>query len=122
MSNHHWIGVDLDGTLAQYEKWIGADKIGEPIPEMLERVRGWLLKGVRVRIMTARVYAPFDDARRQRDAAEATIAIQDWCIKHLGAVLPVTCVKDNRMLEWWDDRAVQVIKNTGRRADQEQSK
>jgi len=113
-----WIGVDLDGTLAVYEKWQGPDKIGEPIPKMVDRVRGWLQDGRAVRIVTARVWAPVDDASRQRDAATATIAIQDWCLAHIGVILPVTCSKDYGMIEMWDDRSIQVIPNTGERADQ----
>jgi len=27
-----WVGVDLDGTLAHYDGWKGADHIGEPGP------------------------------------------------------------------------------------------
>ena len=38
---------------------------------------------------------------------------------HFGVVLPVTNVKDWHMLELWDDRAVQVEPNTGRRVDGE---
>ena len=33
----------------------------------------------------------------------------------LGVTLAVTCVKDYGMVELWDDRAVQVVMNTGRR-------
>ncbi len=36
-SNSGWIGVDLDGTLAHYEGWNGANHIGEPLAPMLER-------------------------------------------------------------------------------------
>jgi hypothetical protein len=118
MSGHYngWIGVDLDGTLAIYNGWRGPDVIGEPIPDMVERVKGWLAEGRAVRILTARVWAPNDDADRQRDAALALLCIQSWCSQHLGQVLPVTCVKDYGMIELWDDRAVQVIPNTGERA------
>ena len=34
-----WIGVDLDGTLAMYDGWVGVSHIGEPVPAMLQRVR-----------------------------------------------------------------------------------
>jgi hypothetical protein len=40
-------------------------------------------------------------------------AIQDWTQKHLGQRLRVTCSKDIMMIELWDDRAIQVIANTG---------
>src|SRR5689334_17837012 len=108
-----WIGVDLDGTLAEYSHWQGATHIGAPIPAMVERVKQWLAQGKEVRIMTARVYADVYDANRQRDAAQALLAIQDCCKKHFGKELPVTCTKDFSMIELWDDRAVQVEANTG---------
>jgi hypothetical protein len=34
-----WIGVDLDGTLAQYGEFKGRDHIGEPIAPMLDKVK-----------------------------------------------------------------------------------
>ena len=104
-----WIGVDLDGTLAEYGGWKGAAHIGTPIPKMLERVRLWLAEGQEVRIFTARVHGP--------DGEEARKHIQDWLLKHLGAVIPVTNQKDYGMVELWDDRAIQVRINTGERAD-----
>lgn len=104
MSISGWIGVDLDGTLAVYGKWAGGS-IGEPVPAMVERVRGWLAQGVEVRIFTARV----------SDGDPKTVEeIQAWCAQHIGRALPVTNVKDYAMHELWDDRAVQVEKNTGR--------
>jgi len=112
-SQEGWIGVDLDKTIAYYTHWEGADKVGAPLPEMVKRVHDWLNSGVKVRIFTARVFAPVHNAKRQREAAVSMIAIQDWCQKHLGVVLPVTCVKDQDMIEIWDDRAKQVIPNTG---------
>ena len=50
-----WIGVDLDGTLAEYLGWQGMGHIGEPIAPMVERVKAWLAEGKDVRIFTARV-------------------------------------------------------------------
>lgn len=106
-----WIGVDLDGTLAAYGEWRGVDSIGDPVPHMVSRVHRWMAEGQDVRIMTARVSRPGEEGWR------ALIAIQNWCQKHIGAVLPVTCQKDFAMIELWDDRAIQVIPNTGLRAD-----
>lgn len=106
-----WIGVDLDGTLAVYDGWKGAEHIGEPIPAMVDRVVGWLLKGMEVRIFTARV----SGERQGASVDETTKLIQDWAEQHIGFRLPVTCIKDFGMIELWDDRAVQVEKNTGRR-------
>jgi hypothetical protein len=108
-----WIAVDLDGTLAVYDGWKGADHIGEPIPDMLFRVRKWLAEGRDVRIFTARAYS---DGTPERDieAKLARMAIVKWCREHFNQVLPITCIKDYAMLELWDDRAVQVEANTGK--------
>ena len=108
-SGKGWIGVDLDGTLAEYEGWKGEDHIGAPIPRMVERVKKWLSDGKDVRIFTARVHG----AKGQ----SALPYIQAWCREHLGREIPVTCIKDQKMTELWDDRAVQVTKNTGERVD-----
>jgi hypothetical protein len=106
-----WIGVDLDGTLAQYDRWRGEKHIGAPIAPMVARVRRWIAAGHEVRIFTARVSADGGDGR---DVAEVRGYIERWCAEHIGFVLPVTNVKDYGMHELWDDRAVQVEKNTGR--------
>lgn len=105
-----WIGVDLDGTLAEYSGWQGHNVIGKPIPRMVERVLDWCNAGRDVRIFTARAASiPTDPS--------VGAAIEAWCATHLGRVLPITNVKDYGMIELWDDRAVQVIPNTGQRAD-----
>lgn len=102
-----WIGVDLDGTLAVYGEWQGADHIGAPVPLMVDRINEWLARGVEVRIFTARVAFDADGSVRK--------IIEDWCLAHIGRVLPVTNVKDYGMVELWDDRCVRVIPNTGQR-------
>lgn len=132
MSNQGWIGVDLDRTLAAYNTWRGADTIGEPIPQMVKRVKKWIGQGEDVRIFTARIWpiAYFGRAdngtriidtigtrnagvARLCEATTAGEAIEEWCLEHIGVRLPVTCVKDFSMVELWDDRAVQIIPNTG---------
>jgi hypothetical protein len=110
-----WIGVDLDCTLARWTEWVGPTTIGEPVPLMAARVRAWLEAGVDVRIVTAR-------ANPATPGYEHLVplmveAIRAWTLRHFGRALPVTCAKDFEMLELWDDRAVQVEPNTGRRAD-----
>lgn len=117
MSHNGWIGVDLDGTLAFYDQWRGSDHIGKPIPTMIERVKAWLSEGQEVRIVTARVSSTPESVKKQRDAAISMITIQDWCLAQFGQMLPVVCVKDFAMIELWDDRAVQVERNTGIRID-----
>lgn len=104
-ANKGWTGVDLDGTLAYYDGWKGLSYIGEPVTKMVDRVIKWVKKGRNVKIFTARVSEPdYDEA-----------VIQAWLEKVGIGRLPVTNVKDMHMIELWDDRCVQVIKNTGER-------
>lgn len=98
-----WIAVDLDGTLAHYDGWRGPHHIGPPIADMATRVRRWLEEGRDVRIFTARV----------ADGPLAVAEVEAWSLLHLGRRLVVTNVKDRFMIELWDDRAVQVVRNTG---------
>lgn len=105
--------VDLDGTLAHYDHWRGVSHIGSPIPEMVSRVRRWLLRGQEVRIFTARL-------GKHLKAEEIPLVIQTidaWCAKHIGVTLQITNEKGMDAVEIWDDRAVQVEPNTGRRVD-----
>ena len=103
-----WIGVDLDGTLANSNH--EGDEIGEPVPAMVDRVKLWLSEGKDVRLMTARAYAM---------NATQLKAINAWLQEHIGETIPITCEKDPEMKELWDDRAIQVITDTGQRADGE---
>lgn len=98
-----WIGVDLDGTLAEYHPGsFSSDSVGKPIPLMVERVKAWLAEGKEVRIFTARA-----------DEPENLPAVDAWVRKHIGQPLKITNVKDMGMVELWDDRAVQVVRNEG---------
>lgn len=97
-----WIAVDLDGTLAYYTSGQGIDSIGPPIPAMLSRVRGWLARGITVKIMTARFPHPGQ-----------VELIQAYTMQHLGQALEVTDRKDFNMIQQWDDRAVTVRNNEG---------
>jgi len=102
-----WIGVDLDGTLAYYLKWTAPDEIGGPIPAMVQYTKELIAKGEDVRIFTAR------GSCGELDKELAYSAIERWCEKHLGKILPITNVKDIHMRVLYDDRAVQVRRNTG---------
>lgn len=104
-----WIAVDLDGTLAFYERWIDELHVGEPIRPMLLRVQQWIDNGVEVRIFTARAF-DWDG----KPLVHVIAAIEEWCERHVGQVLKITCRKDSRMIELWDDRAVSVEPNTGK--------
>lgn len=106
--------VDLDGTLAHYEKWDG--EVGPPIPAMMERVRGWLSAGWEVVIFTARVGALHLDEATGEEITEAVaqeIKIKKWLLQNLGRELDVTAVKTFDVVEVWDDRAVRVERNMG---------
>ena len=98
-----WIGVDLDGTLAMAEPWQGFEHIGKPVPNMVKRLNVWVGMGYTVKIVTARA----------ADPEVAIPPIKAWLKKHGLPDLEVTNAKDMDMIELWDDRAVQVIPNTG---------
>tara|TARA_Y100000310_G_C20517876_1_gene732138 strand:+ start:262 stop:1047 length:786 start_codon:yes stop_codon:yes gene_type:complete len=102
-----WIGVDLDGTLAEYDEWVSIDHIGKPIQPMLDRVKSWLQEGKEVRLFTAR----WDDTPENQRAF--LVAWRDWCFANNIPTLRITTIKDSMMIELWDDRCIQVEKNTG---------
>lgn len=102
-----WIGVDLDGTLAEYHGW--SEDIGAPIPATVERVKEWLAEGKDVRILTAR-----GTCGGSLHNAEQWRKIAAWSREVFGRSLPITDRKDCHMTELYDDRAVGVEFNTGR--------
>lgn len=104
-----WIGVDLDGTLAEYLGWQGMGHIGEPIAPMVERVKAWLAEGKDVRIFTARVCS----GQSQEDLDVFLREYTRWCFQVFGRQLPVTSEKDWKMIKLWDDRCVQIMPNIG---------
>lgn len=99
-----WIGVDLDGTLAKHvDAKFDKEKIGEPVKRMVDRVKRWLKDGKTVKIFTARAAEK-----------ENIPPIKAW-LKEIGlGDLEITNVKDPGMTELWDDRAVEVEKDTGK--------
>ena len=109
-----WVGFDLDGTLAH---WPGSKvmtdrlMIGDPIPETVAKAKSLLDEGVDVRILTARIAGPFTRSLTKRMVRKS---IEDWTETHLGTRLSVTNSKDHHMWALYDDRAVQVERNTGR--------
>lgn len=109
MKSEGWIGVDLDGTLAEYDDWKGVEHIGKPIPNMVGQVKKWISDGKDVRIFTARVCM----SQSKKDLTTAHEAIAAWCRKYIGKELKITAEKDWKMIELWDDRCVSVIQNTG---------
>lgn len=97
-----WIGVDLDGTLAEWDGWKGHEHIGPPVPAMLERVKRWIKMDIEVRIFTARA-----------SVEEHIPPVEKWLENNGLGGLQVTNQKDYKMLQLWDDRCVQVIPNSG---------
>lgn len=120
-----WIGVDFDGTLVCEADW-NLGQPGPPIPAMVARVKQWLADGDEVRIVTTRVAVvpkadgtPGAEMNDYGQEADALFAIQQrdlirrWCQEHLGCALVVQAGKDFQMRELWDDRAIQLVPNTG---------
>ncbi|WP_406706992.1 hypothetical protein [Sodalis sp.] len=97
-----WIGVDLNGTLAEARTGQGT-RIGKPVVPMMQRIRRWLSEGRDVRIFTARAAT-----------ADGVRAVQNWLRTQGLPALTVTNMKDSEMLQLWDDRAIRVVKNTGK--------
>lgn len=97
------VAVDLDGTLAYYEKWEGEEKIGKVIPAMKSRIVKLVRAGKDVVIFSARAATPKGKA-----------AIERWLAENGLGELSVTNEKTNDMELFFDDRAVQVERNTGR--------
>jgi len=95
-----WVGVDLDGTLAERNPDDPYDDnhIGKPLTPMVKRVRDMLADGVDVRIFTARRPHP---------------AIRRFCKENFGRVLAITNLKDPGMTALYDDRAVSIVRNKG---------
>jgi hypothetical protein len=108
MAQQSYIAVDLDGTLAEYTEWAGVLNIGNPIPKMVERIKAHIADGSVVKIFTARASEWNADNLNQ-----VVTAIQNWTEEHIGVRLAVTNEKDYNMLFCYDDRAKQVVPNTG---------
>jgi hypothetical protein len=106
VKQHQWIGVDLDGTLSRDD----ADghfqppyPLGQPIPEMVALVRSLLDAGITVKIFSARACEP-----------ESVPIIQAWTERHGLGRLEVTHQKDYDLIRYYDDRAIQMLPNTGK--------
>jgi len=102
-SSGPWFGVDLDGTLAVWDSRSTLDRIGPPVPAMVDYVRRMIANGIRVKIFTARAADPAQIPK-----------IQAWLVQNGLPDLEITNVKDYQMERLYDDRAVRVEANTGR--------
>jgi len=90
-----WIGFDFDGTLAK-------ERTLEPVEPMMKRLRGYLEQGIEVRILTAR-----------GNSEHEIQMVKRWLAAQGLPALEVTNRKDYQMIYLYDDRARQVIPNTG---------
>jgi len=97
-----WIAVDFDGTLARYDVRRGTAVIGKAIEPTLARVKHWLEAGIEVRIFTARASDP-----------ALVPPVLQWLAEQGLPPLAITHRRDNDLMQLWDDRVVQVERNSG---------
>jgi len=97
-----WIGVELDGTLAHHTPEQSRERIGDAVSKMRMRVQQWLMAGIDVRLFTARANSP-----------EQLPLIEAWLREHKLDKMKITCEKDFAMSQFWDDRSIHVVHNTG---------
>lgn len=114
-SGEPWVGFDLDGTLAEYDQWRGFGHIGKPVPKMVAMIKAYKARGVKVKILTARVAPTSADPAKEGGGTKEEVmkVISDWCEKNIGFVPEITHEKDFLMVEFFDDRCTQVIPNSG---------
>jgi hypothetical protein len=97
-----WYGIDLDETLAYYVGPSGNTKIGSAILEIMVIAKRWLSEGKDVRLFTARAGFP-----------DAVAEIESWLLEHDLQDMKITNVKDHGMVILLDDKAREVVGNTG---------
>lgn len=104
MTNVH-IALDFDQTLATYEHSWDSKKVGEPVPEMIKKVKEWLSKGYKITIFTARltVQNPFKQ--------EAMIRV--FLEKYGLPQFDITATKHYYFTHFIDDKAYHVVPNKG---------
>jgi hypothetical protein len=99
------ICLDLDGVLAQYDKWKGVDHIGDPVPGALEFARQ-LAKIAEITIFTSRCAQDVLEGSRITPG-QLRIKVIEWLEKHK---IPYTDVYTGqgkpRAAAFIDDRAV----------------
>ncbi len=106
-----WYGFDLDGTIADNSAHtFGMGKIGRPVKPMCDLMKRLHEEGRRVKIFTARLSDVGSDPARQEAVKEH---IWKWCDDALGFRPEITDRKDYKMECLYDDRAKQVVRNTG---------
>jgi hypothetical protein len=107
MSDHSpgVLAVDLDGTLAKKEHPFNPYSVGEPVQPVLQHLLNEKAKGRSISILTARASSNDPGLRR---------AVRTWLDRHGLEGVHITSQKTPDMVEIIDDRARQVIPDTGR--------
>ena len=103
------IAVDWDGVFVEYNGYDGPGRYGAPVPSMVARVRMWLEEGHEVIIHTSRVSTEHDIVKCIDEVEAITKVLKSLQLPRL----TITANKYARVSEFWDDRAVRVIRNTG---------
>jgi len=106
--NKLWYAFDLDKTLAEYPPKNG-ESIGKPIPTMVAKLRSYIAKGRDCRIFTARV----GPDKTATELTQFKYDLRLWLLRQGLPSLEATVTKDRWMEELWDDKAKQVVPNTG---------
>lgn len=100
------VALDFDRTLHDYHGKQNIWNLNGPLLPMLETVKKYLESGGHTfTIFTARL--SHEDTKKQ------TILIQNWLEKHGLPRFEVTATKFHWFDEFWDDKAVPVLKNVG---------
>jgi hypothetical protein len=79
---------------------------GEPIRARMKTVMGWIKNFIQCNNLSLN-----EDQRRKMQAFGEFL--DSTTKEHIGTELDVTCKKHIEFIEFWDDRAIQVIPNTG---------
>lgn len=95
--------IDLDGTLAYYDRWSNEGDIGEPIEDIKNKILRWISEDITIKIFTARAYCN-----------KNIKVIRKWLLLNgLPPTLEITNIKGIDCNIILDDKAREVIKNTG---------
>ena len=106
VTDQHWVGFDLDGTLSRTDNaghFQPPYPLGDPVPNMVATLKSLLQAGVRVKIFSARACEPANIP-----------VVQAWAEKNGLGRLEVTNSKDFDLIRFYDDRAIQILPNEGR--------
>lgn len=102
------VALDFDRTLHDYRGKENLWNLSRPLEPMLETVKKYLAAGEHTfTIFTARLSHEETNNEKQK------VLIQDWLESHGLPRFEITATKFHYFDEFWDDKAVPVIKNVG---------